>query len=54
MYRIIEAVSNISFGQKKSLQEAIDDADFLATKGKQYYVINNDDKVFYTTKSTQQ
>lgn len=54
MYRIIEVGSNLSFGQKKSLQEAINDADFLATSGKQYNVIGDNGNIFHTTKPRQQ
>ena len=54
MYRIIEAGSSLSFGQKKSLQEAINDADFLAMGGGQYNVIGDNDNVFYTAKPKQQ
>lgn len=50
MYRIIEAGSNLSFGQKKNLQEAINDADFLAMGGGQYNVIGDNDNIFYTAK----
>lgn len=50
MYRIIEVGSNLSFGQKKSLQEAINDADFLAMGGGQYNVTGDNGNVFYTAK----